>query len=182
MSEIVCIGWGSLIWCQKALPVAGAWQADGPALPVEFARESKCHHITLVICEGAPAVTALWARLDVTGLDAAKDALQKREGCQPRAIGWWSPDGASQHPGAAIIGEWAGPRNFAGVVWTALQPKFGPAYRTPTQEEVVAHLRQLQDCERDTAEEYVRLAPRQIITPYRAAIEGELGWTPTGLI
>lgn len=182
MDEIVCLGWGSLIWCQKALPVAGGWQADGPALPIEFARESVDHRITLVVCEGAPAVTTLWARLDVAGLDAAKAALRTREGCQPGAVGWWSPDSASQHAGAEVIGNWAVERYFAGVVWTALKPKIGADYRTPTQDEVVGHLGRLRDVERDAAEEYVRLAPRQIVTPYRTAIEGRLGWTPTGLI
>lgn len=182
MDGIVCLGWGSLIWCQKALPVAGAWQPDGPALPIEFARESKDKRITLVVCQGTPAVTTLWARLDVETLDAARAALQTREGCQPGAIGWWSPDGVSQHAGATAVGRWATDRNFAGVVWTALQPKFGAAYRTPTLDEVIGHLARLEGGERDTAEEYVRLAPRQVETPYRTAIEGAMGWTPSGLI
>lgn len=186
MSEIVCIGWGSLIWCEKALPVAGAWQADGPALPIEFARESKDRRITLVVCEGAPAVTTLWARLNVETIDAAKFALAAREGVTDDnirfSIGWWSTAGSSRHHCAEVIGTWATARNFAGVVWTALKPKIGADYKTPTQEEVVGHLRGLRDGERDTAEEYVRLAPRQIVTPYRTAIEDALGWTASGLI
>jgi hypothetical protein len=182
MNEIVCLGWGSLIWCQKALPVAASWQPDGPSLPIEFARESKDRRITLVVCEGAPDVTTLWARLNVETLEAARAVLQTREGCQPGAIGWCSPDGASQHAGATVIGQWASERNLSGVVWTALQPKIGAAYRTPTLDEVVGHLARLEGRERDTAEEYVRFTPRQIVTPYRTAIEGLLGWTSSGLI
>jgi len=184
--EIVCLGWGSLIWCQKALPVVSAWRTDGPNLPVEFARESRDGRMTLVICDGADPVTTLWAALNVPSLDAAKVALAAREGVTAdnirHSIGWWSPAGASQHPGAAVVGQWAAGRNIAGVVWTALKPKIGVDYRVPTQVEVLGHLGGLQGLQRDTAEEYVRYAPRQIVTPYRTAIEGALGWTATGLI
>jgi len=186
MGAFICLGWGSLIWCQKTLPVSGAWQADGPDLPLEFARESRDRRITLVICEGAPTVTTLWARLNVSSLDAAKQALASREGVTAGnvkySIGAWSPAGATDHHGAVTIGEWASGRDIAGVVWTALKPKIGNDYRVPTQEEVTSHLRGLQGLERDVAEEYVRLAPRQIVTPYRVAIEGTLGWTASGLV
>ncbi|MDX1217395.1 hypothetical protein GOL99_17845 [Sinorhizobium medicae] len=182
MDDFVCLGWGSLIWCQKTLPVSGTWQADGPDLPLEFVRESRDRRITLVICEGAPTVTTLWARLDVSSVDAAKQALIAREGPQPKGIGWWSPDGASKHYGVEVIGEWAKARGIDGVVWTALKPKIGDEYRTPAQGEVIAHLSGLQGLEREAAEEYVRLAPRQIVTPYRSEIEASLGWTATGLV
>ena len=186
MDEIVCVGWGSLIWCQKALPVVGAWQADGPNLPIEFARESRDGRITLVVCEGVPSVTTLWAALDVPNLDAAKVALAAREGVTDRyirySIGWWSPAVASVHYGADVIGQWAAARNLGGVVWTALKPKIGEDNRVPTQAEVVGHLGELQGLQRDTAEEYVRHAPRQIMTRYRTAIEDALGWTPLGLV
>jgi hypothetical protein len=183
---IVCLGWGSLVWCQKTLPVAGAWQADGPDLPVEFARESRDKRITLVICDRAPAVRTLWAALDVQTLDAAKQALAAREGVKPAnikySIGWWKPTGASEHPDAAAIGQWASKHDIASVVWTALKPRFGLESRIPTKDEVVQHLRGLQGAEQAVAEEYVRLAPRQIMTPYRTAIEDALGWTASGLI
>jgi hypothetical protein len=44
------------------------------------------------------------------------------------------------------------------------------------------YLAGLQGLERDMAEEYIRLTPRQIATPYRKAIEGAFGWTPLGLL
>lgn len=183
---IACLGWGSLIWCQKTLPVVGTWQADGPHLPLEFARESRDKRITLVICDGAPAVRTLWATLDVQTLENAKRELAAREGIRPAnikySIGWWSPAGASEHHGASVIAQWASARDLQGVVWTALKPKLGDEYRIPKQDEVVQHLSGLQGTNRDIAEEYVRLAPRQIVTPYRTAIEAALGWTASGRI
>ena len=46
----------------------------------------------------------------------------------------------------------------------------------PTKEEVIGYLDALTGSDRTEAEEYVRLAPRQIVTAYRVAIEAELGW------
>ncbi len=159
---------------------------DGPTLPLEFARESRDRRITLVVCEGAPSITTLWAGLDVSDLDTAKQAQAAREGVSTgnirHSIGWWTPAGNSQHPGAAAITDWAAARHFAGVVWTALKPKFGKVNRIPAEDEVVGHLSRRQGAERDIAEEYVRLAPRQIVTPYRMAIEKALGWTASGLL
>lgn len=183
---IVCLGWGSLIWCQKALPVVGDWSPDGPALPVEFARESNDKRITLVICDGTPAVTTLWAALDVQNLAEAKKALAVREEIKDHniqySVGFWSPDSQSNGPGADIVAAWSAGREIDGVVWTALKPKFGTSPRMPSESEVVAYLRGLEDVERKVAEEYVRLTPRQIVTPYRRAIEAALGWLPSGLI
>lgn len=182
----VCLGWGSLIWCQKRLPVTGGWREDGPTLPVEFARESRDKRITLVICEGSLPVRVLWAVLDVATIDEARLALAVREGVTERnisySIGYWTPFADSGHPGFDAIGQWAEPRGVAGVVWTALKPKIGDDYRVPAEVEVVNHLNGLVGTARDTAEEYVRLAPRQIQTPYRRRIEEALGWTPLGLL
>lgn len=58
----------------------------------------------------------------------------------------------------------------------------GDDYRVPAVEEVIAHLKGLTDTALEAAEEYVRLAPRQIVTPYRSAIEQALGWTAKGLV
>lgn len=179
---VACLGWGSLIWCQKALPVSGAWQADGPVLPLEFARESNDKRITLVITPGAPAVTTLWAALAVDTLGEAKAALAAREGISEpnikNGIGAWSADGGV----ADVIGQWAAGKGFAHVVWTALRPKIGKEYKTPSVAEVLKHLAALSGHERDRAEEYVRMAPRQIATPYRAVIERSMGWSPLGVV
>ncbi|HHX90064.1 MAG TPA: hypothetical protein GX700_09905 [Paracoccus sp.] len=126
-------------------------------------------------------ITALWAELDVETLHEAKAALAAREGISEanirRSIGAWSADTGSSD----TIGHWAEGKGFAHVVWTALKPKIRSEYRTPSAAEVLGHLASLADEARGRAEEYVRKAPQQIATPYRAAIEQVLGWTPHGV-
>lgn len=183
---ILCLGWGSLIWCQKTLPILGAWMSDGPPLPVEFARESRDKRITLVLCEGCSEIPVLWAELGVTTLDEARRALAVREGVSESmvaySIGYWSSNADGNHLGTAAIRDWARPRGVAGVVWTALKPKIGKDYRMPSEAEIIGHLRSLTGTASEIAKEYIELAPRQIVTPYRKAIEASLGWEPKGLI
>ena len=108
---IVCLGWGSLIWRPGSLPTIGDWHADGPELPVEFARQSRDDRITLVIEPGSERVPVLWTRLTVGSVDAARRALADREDvCLlrfPRSIGHWSHEDASPHRESPAIGEWA---------------------------------------------------------------------------
>ena len=69
--RITCLGWGSLIWNPGHLPLSGKWEKDGPALPIEFARESGRKRMTLVIADVPEMVTSLWALLKVDRLDTA---------------------------------------------------------------------------------------------------------------
>jgi len=49
---IACIGWGRLIWDRRNLDADGRWRADGPTLPVKFARQSSEGRVTLVLVRG----------------------------------------------------------------------------------------------------------------------------------
>jgi hypothetical protein len=177
---IACIGWGSLIWDPRELPIQRQWFDDGPFIKVEFARQSDDGRITIVIENSAAPIRTLWAVMDSTDLGEAREALRQREG--PRTpigkIGRWhmGEDAPSEIPGAS---EWASTLGVDAVVWTNLGSKFnGEPDVTPTIDQVLNYLRRLEGRARDNAERYVRLAPRQIDTAYRRRIEAELGWTP----
>jgi hypothetical protein len=178
--KFACLGWGSLIWDPKELPVNGAWQKDGPIVPVEFLRQSGDHRITLVLdADGTPA-TSLWAYLECDDVDSAVAALQKREGVRDqdaaRDIGRWV--GNSSPPLIPGLADWVREHRLDAIVWTALGFSSKGHVGRRSADEVVQYLKTLPDEARSTAETYVRRAPRQIDTAYRRRIEADLGWTP----
>lgn len=172
---IVCLGWGSLVWDPRTLPLRGDWKTDGPVLPLEFARQSQDGRITLVITEDGAPCPALWGELDAATLDEAVAALAAREGCAPTAIGRW-PSATTVFAQADAISAWAGRRGIAGVVWTALSPGLARSRgAVPALGYVVDHLRTLKGEAREAAQTYVARAPLQVATRYRPALEAELG-------
>ena len=179
MTTIACLGWGSLIWDPRDLPIRGCWFDDGPLIPLEFARQSVDDRITLVISPDARPVRSLWNLMDSDNLEDAKEQLRLREGrTKPKYIGNWSR-GKRSPDRIPDLREWTLARNLDSVIWTALPPRFkGEDHRQPGVEEVLGHLRALSGTARDKAEEYIRRAPRQIDTAYRRRIEAELHWLP----
>jgi len=180
---IACVGWGSLIWDARNLDVDGVWRADGPMMPVEFARQSSNGRITLVLGQGFTPVPALWSVFNTRDLAEARESLRVREGIPPsraaESIAQWRQGENPLSEPAAMISGWTAEKELEAAVWTSLPPKFGGVNgRVPTADEVVAYLRTLEGQARATAEQYVRRAPRQIATAYRRAIERALGWTP----
>ena len=178
--KIACLGWGSLIWKPAELPVASDWFADGPWLPIEFAREGDSGELATVLCEGVAEVQVLWAYLAVTTLDAAREALREREGVpreQPECIGSWSEGPSS--PFQSTIANWARDQGLDAVVWTALPPRSGGRNgRQPSAEEALTYLRTL-DAERQAhARDYIQRTPVAIDTPYRRLIEETFHWVP----
>ncbi|MGH8543123.1 MAG: hypothetical protein ACREX3_05715 [Gammaproteobacteria bacterium] len=183
MARIACLAWGSLVWDPRELPIQRKWFTDGPFVQVELVRQSDNGRITLVLEGSAPPVRSLWAVVDLTDLASAREALRMREGISEKRsaeIGGWSK---GDRPPELILDlpEWAASHGLEGVVWTALPAKFdGQERRTPTIEQVLDYLESLSGAKRDSAERYIRSAPRQIDTPYRRRIEAALHWTYTG--
>ena len=179
---IACLAWGSLVWDPRELPVRREWFADGPLLPIEFARISCDDRVTLVLLDKAPVVRSLWALMSVSELQLAKEALADREGMtgndKTKHIGYWSMDHNSDGAAVEEIAEWANRVGIEAVIWTALPPTFGDEYSPGLSDKVIDHLRSLSHEKRQNAERYVRRAPRQIDTEVRRRIERELGWLP----
>lgn len=179
MSVIACLGWGSLVWDPRELPIRRQWFDDGPMVKVEFARKSDDGRVTLVLHSGALPVRSLWALMDTDNLGVARNVLRKRERIEPQRAKWiesWTR--GEQSPSLMVdLPHWATSHGLDSVVWTALPAKFGAKGAAPTAKQVIKYLAALRGAERENAERYIRRAPPQIDTLYRRAIEAELGWT-----
>jgi hypothetical protein len=133
-----------------------------------------------VVTRGAQRVTVLWCNLDVSSLAQARQALAEREGIKhaylERSVGAWSREFSSDHDETRCVGKWADAAGVAGVVWTALKPRFAGTPVKPSSEQVIDYLKALDPETKRVAEECVRRAPPQIRTAYRERIERDLGW------
>lgn len=172
MSGIVCLGWGSLVWDARDLPIEGGWNFDGPNLPLEFARQSKDDRITIVILDIEHEVPVLWANMQVSSLDQAINALADREGVTNlNTIGRWPNATSQDYLMVDRIAEWARKKGFSGVVWTALKPGMKEMRGViPTLDELTIHMGKLDVEALTKAREYIVKAPAQIATPYRNAL------------
>jgi hypothetical protein len=184
MQTIACLGWGSLVWDTRELPIRRVWFKDGPLVPVEFLRESKDGRVTLVIDEGGQPVRVLWAVMDTADIKEARCALGAREGIPEKNwskhVGAWQASDGVPPATLSTLGQWAQSCGLDGVVWTALPPKFDgrDGYRA-TADELLTYLAGLEGRKREVAEEYVRNAPAQIDTAYRRRFETALHWRST---
>ena len=183
MTITACLGWGSLVWDSRELPIHRQWFSDGPFIKVEFTRQSRDGRITLVLEASAKPVRSLWAVMDTSDIGTAREALRARESISDSNtpyIGTWTQ--GDNNPDLIIgLSQWAWACAVQSVIWTALPPRFdGTDKRTPTAADVIRYLGGLTGATRDTAERYIRSTPRQIDTNYRREIEGALGWTALG--
>lgn len=177
--KIVCIGWGSLVWEPGVLRCVGDWQTDGPTLPLEFARVSRDGRLTLVLTPGAAPVPTLWCELNYHTGEAAQAALAGREGAALHVIGLWPGQTPKHATGYAEIVKWGEDRGFDAVTWTALRPRFdGVDGAGPKDAEAAAaYLSTLTGDELMLASEYLRRAPDQVRTGFRAALEATFAAT-----
>lgn len=183
MSIIACLGWGSLVWDPRELPIQRNWFDDGPFVKAELLRQSNDGRITLVLEASAHPVRSLWAVMDAVDINSARESLGAREGIKKenraKLIGSWEKGDPSPELVLALP-EWATARGVDGVVWTALPPRFDGVNKTPTMEEVIQYLVALSGAVRDTAECYICSAPKQIDTVYRRRVDAILHWSSCG--
>jgi len=179
--RIAIVAWGSLLWDQRTLKLSSRWYADGPGLPLEFARASENGRLTLVLHEDSPLQQTYWATSSFDSLGGARENLRARERCTtvaPIHVHTRSGKTHGEVPEsvkrrmAAWLSEHTG---VDAVVWTGLQPKW-PG-RTPFGvEAAIAYLQSLEEPARSRAREYVTKAPPQIQTPVRQRVRQSLGW------
>jgi cation transport regulator ChaC len=179
MAKVICLGWGSLIWSPRTLPLASRWFEGGPAARVEFLRESPGGRLTLVLDPTGSRVRLRWALVKARQVEEAWEALRVREGVpghRPEWVGIWRPGDAV--PGRLpALDRWARRRHADAVIWTALPARFeGVEGRIPSLREALAYLRSRQGAEATAAREYVERAPAQTDTWFRRRFELEFGW------
>lgn len=178
--NIACLGWGSLIWDPRELPIRGPWFQDGPLIKVEFARQSNDGRMTLVIAESGTTVRSLWALMDCSNIEDACEQLRSREGIPKSKQEFIGALKRGEAPPKTLSGcnTWLEQHGLDAVVWTALPPKFDDAEQFPSEAQVLMYLESLRGPARENAERYIRKAPVQIDTNFRRAIAAKLGWSP----
>lgn len=174
--KIACLGWGSLLWKTGALRVRGDWRADGPEVSVEFCRVADGGELSTALCLNAPVLPVFWSLVDTDDLADACHMLRAREQIPEQRTDGVGTVLVKQGHGGHLI-PWAAARGLDAVIWTGLPPRFaGVENRVPSQEDAVRYLDELEGEAGQHARHYIEQVPRQLDTPYRAAIRRELGW------
>ena len=76
---IACLGWGSLVWDPRSLPIKSQWFEDGPTVKVDFLSMLDDGRMTLMLDARATTVHALRAITAVDDLREAMMSLAHRE-------------------------------------------------------------------------------------------------------
>jgi hypothetical protein len=178
--KITILGWGSLIWDQRDLPISGDWQLGGPVLPIEFSRISRDGRLTLVIDErNGVAISTSYVLSPRTNLDDAIADLRRREDTGKDCIGYVNlitnterGYARQKHPIACdTIKVWAQSNGWEAVVWTALASNFeDKAKQLFTVAAAVQYVSYLIEPTKSKALEYLRTARPEVDTPVRRAV------------
>jgi hypothetical protein len=171
--QIAVIGWGSLIWCPGSLQIKTKWHADGPPLPIEFARKSEDGRLTLVIHPCSRNVQTYWAMSAFDTLDKARKNLCEREGSCLEKIGRACASGdvaTEDFLGKKYVLPWLKiqkiKQNVDAAVWTALDSNWDFNLN-----DAECYLSGLKTSTYARACEYIRNAPEQIRTNLRDKLQ-----------
>ncbi|MBZ5568979.1 MAG: hypothetical protein LAN64_14145 [Acidobacteriia bacterium] len=171
MARIAILGWGSLIWDRRDLPIDGDWRLHGPVLKLEFSRRSADGRLTLVIDttngQKCPTRFAESARRNLE--DAICD-LQHREGTSREYIGAIETksrpsDTTPEHE--RQIWCWAAENRFDAVIWTNLPPRVPREWKEFSVTAAEEYLKNLPGVCQGRAREYLIKAPPEVDTPLR---------------
>jgi hypothetical protein len=186
--KIAILGWGSLIWDKRDLPIVGNWQKDGSKLWIEFSRISqkgeRAGCLTLVLEERSEEEsTSLYAVSQRTDMTQAIADLQAREGTPQDNIGFckvaaacFAPNARSRHPKSCErIRAWALGKGFEAVIWSAQSRRFKDVLGIPfSPAAALNYLNGLPASTKEKAIYYIQKAPDQIMTPFRRLFLAQL--------
>lgn len=186
--KIAILGWGSLLWQPKDLQFdkETGWSANGPFLPIEFARISKDGRLTLVITKNATEVQTYFAISSHETSEEAVLNLAVREGSGREQIGSYDKSEKTFSKKVFFnknILDWINNTDIDAVIWTNLGEKWESTNENGEKIKIVSddridYLKNLKGNKSALAEEYIRRTPTQIQTQYRTLIEKELNWKP----
>ncbi|MDR5740475.1 MULTISPECIES: hypothetical protein [unclassified Caballeronia] len=152
-------------------------------IPLEFARHSDGEIASLVVLPSGPVSPTYWAPLALESLDAAREALRKREDVRINEAQWIGsiPQPAGiDYPQSHAFAAWLARNGADAVVWTALPPKSHDCNgRMPSVDEAITYFNSLNEDDRSRAETYIRQTPPVVRTPFRERFESVFGWTPS---
>ncbi len=173
--RIAILGWGSLVWDPRKLPLASSWMSGGPQLPIEFMRISSDGRLTLVIDHtNGVRIVSRFATSARSVLDDAVEDLRQREGPTRREnIGSVIAQGeptTDANDSTGQIALWCRAAGFDAAVWTALGSNFREKRDAPfTVPAAMTYLAQLDGEQRRLAFAYINRAPAEVDTPLRSA-------------
>ena len=178
MANTVILGWGSLIWNPRGLPIKGDWQKGGPTLRLEFSRISRDCRLTLVVIDEPQGnedelqgsqVVVRYARSPRNDMKDTICDLLCREETVLKNIGFLdlSNHADSKHGSySETIKTWARAKGVSAVVWTALPSNFleqiGKKFSVPV---AVDFFSSLPASAKKSAAEYFEKAPEEVDTP-----------------
>lgn len=175
--KIACLGWGSLIWNPGDLKIKEKeWFKDGPLLPIEFVRISTDKRVTLVIDQDSKPITTLWSLMNTDDFQTAFDSLKQREGTIKKRIHSINQSDIPENAIEKIIQEWLKKKELDAAIWTGLYLNNKTQDKRPTADEIVNHLKALENSDLINAKEYIIETPNQVQTKYRKIIMSELNW------
>ncbi len=179
--KIAILGWGSLIWDPRDLPIRDGWKKDGPPLPIEFCRISGSWPLTLVIQPGVDGVNVLHTLSDDMDVIEARNNLAAREGCGTLHIGLI--DSITEETNISsenvqllpVLEGWMASHGYDSVIWTDLPSNFKEKTGNDFNiDNGIGYLRSLSPEGLARALHYIDKAPLQVKTRLRVAIESEL--------
>ncbi len=179
--RIAIIAWGSLVWDQRALRIDGSWNNQDPCLEIEFSRVSKDGRLTLVIDpDNGAEIETYHAKSVRSDLGDAIADLRDREGTIRKRIGFVEVGSGNnsiseftdQADVSGTLIQWCKDSNYEAAVWTALPSQFQKQTDMEfSVENAITYLKSLPLSARNNALDYIKKAPREVITPVRQKIE-----------